>query len=52
MSSRSRLLAEIATSVPPAETEVRLRRAVVLGGGIAGPALLARVLWRSLTPAR
>lgn len=43
MSSRSHQLAQIATSVPPATTQRRLRRAVVLGGGIAG-LLAARVL--------
>jgi 2-polyprenyl-6-methoxyphenol hydroxylase-like FAD-dependent oxidoreductase len=42
-SSRSRRLADIATSIPPARTAVLIRRAIVLGGGIAG-LLAARVL--------
>ncbi|MEE6257858.1 FAD-dependent oxidoreductase [Plantactinospora sonchi] len=41
--SPSRLFAQIATAEPPAETKVIMRRAVVLGGSIAG-LMAARVL--------
>lgn len=42
-SSRSRRLAEIGTPLPPADTAVIMRRAVVLGASVAG-LLAARVL--------